>query len=129
MKNKDVYDSALRILAEKDVAEANEDYEERAPYLLATFCAESAEADRIYRRVNGLPEAHPVNAVFVPLTDEFPCSPRFCSAAATYLAAMLIFDDNTELSDKLFERYSDMMSSICYELPALVEPIRDKHFF
>ncbi|MBO5416938.1 MAG: hypothetical protein J6A83_09970 [Clostridia bacterium] len=129
MKNKDVYDSALRILAEKNVAGANDDYEERAPYLLAAFCAESAEADRIYRRVNGLTEAKTVNAVYVPLTDDFPCSPRFCAAASTYLAAMLIFDDNTELSDKLFDRYSDMMSAICYELPALVEPIRDKYFF
>ncbi len=129
MKNKDIYDSALRILAERGDAEANDDYEERAPYLIAAFCSESAEADRIYRKVNGLPAPRSVNEVFLPLTDEFPCAPRFATAASAYLASMLIFDENTELADKLFERYSDMMSAICYELPALVEPIRDKYFF
>ena len=129
MKNKDIYDSALRILAERCEAEACEDYEERAPYLIAAFCSESAEADRIYRKANGLSAPKAVSEVFLPLTNDFPCSVRFASAASMYLASMLIFDENTELADRLFERYSDMMSAICYELPALVEPIRDKYFF
>lgn len=129
MKNKDIYDSALRILAERCDADACEDYEERAPYLIAAFCAESAEADKIYRKANGLPTHKEVSEVYLPLTDNFPCAPRFATAASTYLASMLVFDENTELADRLFERYSDIMSAICYELPALVEPIRDKYVF
>ena len=128
MKNKDIYDSALRILAERCDADACEDYEERAPYLIAAFCAESAEADRIYRKANGLAAPKAVSEVFLPLNDTFPCASRFATAASTYLASMLVLDDNSELADKLFDRYSDMMSAICYELPALVEPITEKYF-
>ena len=37
--------------------------------------------------------------------------------------------ENPELSDKLFDRYSDMMSAICMEIPAVVESISDRYEF
>lgn len=129
MKNKDIYDGALKILAEKNAVGANDDYEERAPYLIAAFCSESASADAAYRRANYLPAANPVSEVYVDLASDFPCSTRFAAAACTYLASMLIIDDDTELSDKLFDKYSDIMSAICSEIPALIEDISDRYSF
>ena len=40
MKCKEIYDSALRVLAESTLPADNDDYEERAPYLIATQAAD-----------------------------------------------------------------------------------------
>ena len=45
MTNRDIYLRALSIIGESCDAEENEDYEERAPYLLAAFCTEAKEID------------------------------------------------------------------------------------
>ncbi len=127
MKNQDIYDSALRILAEKITAGANDDYEERAPYLIAAFCCESARADAAYRRANGLSSAQSFNSVYLDLTSDFPCCSRFATAASMYLASMLVIDEASELSDRLFDKYSDIMSAICMEIPAVVEDISDRY--
>lgn len=127
MKNKDIYHGALRILSESMVDGANDDYEERAPYIIAAFCNECRDADAAYRRANSLGEAAEVNAVYVDLNDDFPCAPRFSSACCTYLAAMLIIDQDSDLSDRLYDKYSDMMSSICAGIPASVERISERY--
>ena len=127
MKNREIYKGALRILAETSVQGSNEDYEERAPYIIAAFYSECADIDKSYRRANDLPDAVPVNEVFVSLDDNFPCAARFASAACVYVAAMLIIDENTELSDKLYDKYSDMMSTICSGIPSYVEKISNRY--
>ena len=129
MKNQDIYDGALRILAEKSTQGTNEDYEERAPYLIAAFCCESARADAAYRKANGLSGGSSQSSVYLELSAEFPCCSRFAATASVYLASMLVIDENPELSDKLFDRYSDMMSAICMEIPAVVESISDRYEF
>ncbi len=129
MKNQDIYDGALRILAERCDAGLNEDYEERAPYIIAAFCYESSEADAAYRKSHYLPAAPSVSEVYLNLSDKFPCCERFSAAACMYLASMLVVDEDSELSDKLFDKYSEMMSSICSKIPAIVEPISDKYGF
>ena len=127
MKNKDIYNGALRILSESMDEDANLDYEERAPYLIAAFCSENVDIDRAYRKANALPEGIEVNAVFVDLEDEFAFAPRFSSACCVYVASMLILDEHPELSDKLYDKYSDMMSSISSRLPSFVEKINDRY--
>ena len=127
MKNKDIYDGALKILAESDAIGANDDYEERAPYLIAAFCSECSNADSAYRRANYLPMAKEVSEVYVDLSSDFPCSTRFATAACTYLASMLVIDDDSALSDKLFEKYTDIMSAICAGIPSLIESISDRY--
>lgn len=127
MKNQDIYDGALKILAQRDIEGANEDYEERAPYLIAAFCSECSRADAAYRKANGLSKGTATNSVYLNLSAEFPCCSRFASAASVYLASMLVIDENPELSDKLFDRYSDMMSAICMEIPAEIESISDRY--
>jgi hypothetical protein len=127
MKNRDIYNAALKLLNESAGQGENEDFEERAPYIIAVFCSESRESDAAYRRANSLPAAKEVNDVYVDLDDDFARSPRFASAACVYLASMLILDDNYELSDKLFDRYSDMMSRIVDEIPASIESIARRY--
>ena len=127
MKNRDIYNGALRILSEQIDLSANDDYQERAPYLIAAFCDENRDVDRAYRKANSLPEAPEVNAVCIELGEDFPCAPRFSSACCTYLAAMLIIDQDSDLSDKLYDKYSDMMSSICAGIPASVERISERY--
>jgi len=129
LKNREIYDAALRVLAEKCVDGANDDYEERAPYLIANFCCESSRTDTAYRKAHSLGAAKKVSSVFLDLDTEFPCCERFTTAAIMYLAAMLIIDENTELSDKFFDMYSDAMSEICMEIPAVVERIIDRYEF
>ena len=129
MKNQDIYDGALRILAESSTQGANEYYEERAPYLIAAFCCESARADAAYRKANDLPVAASQSSVYLELSADFPCCSRFAATASVYLASMLVIDENPDLSDKLFDRYSAMMSAICMEIPAVVESISDRYEF
>ena len=127
MKNRDIYNGALRILSESMLDGMNLDYEERAPYLIAAFCSDNAEIDKAYRKANSLPEGIEVNAVCVELDDDFACAPRLSSACCVYVAAMLIIDEYSELSDRLYDKYSDMMSSISSRLPSFVEKISDRY--
>ena len=127
MKNRDIYTSALHLIGEDTAAEVNSDYEERASYLLAAFYTEAMQVDKAYREANELEETIESDCVFLPLESDFPCADRFANAAAMYLAAMLIIDENIELSDKLFDRYCDIMATIHSEIPAKIEKIAQKY--
>lgn len=125
---KDIYDASLALLGENscDVGRA-EDYEERAPYLLAAFCSEAGSLDRHYRRALGLSEQKEFSPVSLSLSDGFPLSDRFFSAAVGYLASMLVVDEDQALSDKLFARCCDTLSSLYTELPATITKIKNRY--
>ena len=53
MTCKDIYRNALAILAESMVPGDNEDFEERAPFLLANFCTELFDRDSAMRHFLG----------------------------------------------------------------------------
>ncbi|MGM9683113.1 MAG: hypothetical protein ACI3XQ_05905 [Eubacteriales bacterium] len=123
MKNRDIYLAALHLLGESADCDCNEDYEERAPYLIAAFCTETARLDLEYRKSHSLPPSEGADCVYLPLGSDFPRCDRLSAAASMYLASMLVIDENSELSDKLFDKYCDALSSVCNELPARVERI------
>ena len=127
MKNKDIYKSALSLISEDPSKEVNEDLAERAPYLIAAFCNEVKELDDRIRRVLGIPEADDFDGVYIPLDREFPLLDRFAAVAARYLAAMLMIDEDSELSDKLYSMYCDGISLIQKEIPSAIERIVDKY--
>ena len=127
MTNQQIYKSSLRLLAESTGVGDNDDYEERAPYIIANFCSETYDADVAYRKAYNLESPNEISEVYLPLENEFPRSPRFSSAACVYLASMLVLDTNPELSDRLFDRYSDMLAGICSSIPALIENIEDRY--
>ena len=127
MTNRDIYFSALHLIGESANTEENVDYEEKAPYLIAAFCSESAETDAAYREYKNLSSAPSADQVSIPLESNFPRADRFANAASLYLAAMLIIDENMELSDKLFDRYCDSMATIQSEIPSKIEKIADRY--
>ena len=128
MKNQAIYDAALRLLAESTVAGEAEDYEERAPYLLAAFCTEMSELDNKLRNVRNEATGILSDTVLLPLDSDFPLSPRFTVAASLYLAAMLILDSDEDRSDTLYGQYSDAVSRIADSIPATLTSIVDKYF-
>ncbi len=127
MKCRDIYDAALKLIAELGDDNITADYEERAPYLIAAFCCEVGASDKEYRRANSLDEQPSFNPVNIALENDFPLDKRFYSAAIQYLASMLIIDENSELSDKLFERYCDSISAISLEIPSQTGSILDMY--
>ena len=127
MINREIYLRALSLLGERCDFEGNEDYEERAPYLIAAFCTEAKEIDASYRESMKMSPAKEIDCVHIPLEATFPLADRFVNAATNYLAAMLIIDENTELSDKIYDIYCDLMASIQSEIPAKIEKIAQKY--
>ena len=123
MKNRDIYDLALNLLAEPMNELRNGDYLVRAPYLLGGFFYENGGLDDSYREAFGLEGRKYTHAVCVDLDDEFPFVERLASAAGYYLAFALVVDDNEELGDRFFDLYSTAVSKIVSEIPASLDSI------
>ena len=119
MINREIYAFALHALAQHESSLETADLEERAPYLLAACCTEAQALDTAWRKAHGQTAAPAVSGVRLALDEEFPLSQPFVPMAGFYLAAMLIVDEDTELSDKLYERYCDGMASMTAQLDAL----------
>jgi hypothetical protein len=105
MTNREIYDAALALLAEEQYEDCG-DYEARAPYLLAAFVNECREVGG-FRRA-----AADEGDVMLDLDGEFPLSKRLASAAAFYLAALLVESEDEGLSDRLFAHYAESVSSL-----------------
>ena len=104
------------------------DYEERAPYLLAAFCAEHAQTDMRVRDLLGEQIQTQIQSLYLSLDTEFPLLARFSACAALYLAAMLIIDDFPDFSDRLYDRYCDSVSRLYDCLPGVSGQTENKYF-
>ncbi len=115
MTNREIYDAALSLLAEEQ-EELCDDYQQRAPYILATFFCECREVNTFYRAAHrqSLPDEDDLSTL-PSLDGEFPLSERFFSAGVFYMAAMLVEMENEQLCDRLFSRYADAISRITRE--------------
>ena len=122
----EIYTVALGMVCESS-ANNNSDYEERAPYLLAAFCSSCRALDARYRKANELDIAREFSDSYLALTEEFPLHRVFSSPAAAYLAAMLVVDENEEMSDRFCALYSDGLSKIQASLPCKVESIENHY--
>ena len=129
MINKDIYLASLRLIAESTQQGDNEDYEERAYFILAAFCQTAHDVNNAIRRAKGLDPIEESEAVCLDPNGKFPCETRLAVAAEHYLGAMLIIDDFPDLSDKLYDKYCDIISRIVDSLPATVEKISDSYYF
>ena len=116
MKNREIYDTALCLLAEPDGALRLEDYASRAPYILSGFFYENSPLDDKYRELMGQGARTTVISVPSELDSDFPLSERFVSATANYLAAMLVCDSDSELSDRLFQIQTASLGKILSEI-------------
>ena len=127
MKNRDIYALALSILAEDGDPIDNGDYEERAGYLLGAFCSETAAVDRMLCDADGVDARGGALPIYLSMDEEFPLHHRLTGAAGYYLAAMLILEEDAELSDTLFARYCDAVSALCTGLPMKLSAIGDRY--
>ena len=129
---RDVYTSAKAMLAEpldNNDMSRHDDYDERAPYLIAAMCDEARAMDAVFRQATGQLPQPDFSPVCIELTAPFLLTERFAAPAAAYLAAMLIIDENEALSDTLYSRYCDLMSDICAACPASSKAIIDVYGF
>ena len=127
MQNRDIYTNALSVLAQDIEGTEHSDFEERAPYIIANFCREVFELDKRMRAALGLGSQTEFKNVYLPLDSDFPLLDRFATVGAKYLAAMLIIDENSELSDRLYDMYCDSMASLQCAIPAMIEKIANKY--
>ena len=117
-----IYESALARLGESLNENDNSDYEERAPYLVAAFCSEAQERDKAWKASSGIGSQSTWNPVFISLDEAVPLSERFASAAAFYVAAMLVVESDEALSDKLYDRFCDAISTIDSNISITKDP-------
>ena len=127
MTNRELYEAALRLIAESTTEGDNADYEERTPYLLAVCAAEASEIDRKMRIIRGLEAAPAYSPVYLSLDEDFPLLPELAPAAIQYLGAMLILESDESRSDILYDRYCDTLLRLEESLPASLEPIADQY--
>ncbi|MGN1047577.1 MAG: hypothetical protein ACI4QZ_03110 [Eubacteriales bacterium] len=125
MTCKEIYNAALHLIAQNDIKSDIRDYDERFPYLMATFCAEAEWLDDAYRASHGKDIRGDYPVTSLGFGETFPLCDVFASAASYYVAAMLIIDENETFSDSLFDKYSARMSSIADSLPMKNEPIKN----
>ena len=128
MTVREIYNGALKLMSESAGNEENEDYEERAPYIMATFCSQLRGTDSAIRRLNGDNEADSFSPVYIELDSEFPLLDVFASSSMLYLAAMLVIDYDADLYDRFFSRYCDAVSKICDTTSGVCEKTTDKYF-
>lgn len=102
---------------------ATDDFKERAPYIIASFCGMAATADRHYRRAFSLGAQRAFNRAKLELSESFPLCDRFSCAATAFLAATLISVDNPDLASHLRELSRQELSSAYDEIPATLHSV------
>ena len=127
MTFREIFNAAVGMVCESVENGDCADYEERAPYLLAAACNECAASDRSYRMAHGADGGSYSETVCVGLDDAFPLADALATGVTYYLAAMLVLDENEEMSDRFFSLFCDTLSRIRASLPAKPEAIGDRY--
>ena len=112
LTNREIYNTSLSLIGESAASLNVEDYEERAPYLIASFCCANASLDKRIRKCDSLGTAKHFSPVYLGLDAEFPLCEPLTSAASIFCAAMLVIDDDSSLSDSLYDKYCDLISTL-----------------
>lgn len=119
--NRDIYKNSLALIGESLDSSYLEDYEERAPYLIASVAYQTIALDKKIRRSDGLGEAARFSPVYLSLDLDFPLCDQLSFPAALYVASLLVIDEDPELSDNLYDKYCDSVASLeaNYSLPTV----------
>ena len=124
MTNQEIYDAALAMACEiEDDSGANEDYEARAPYLIAAICYRYAELDVRYREAKGLDAQRLLAINCLPLGATFPLCDDFAPAVSTALAGMLVMSENPEMCERLSTLSEDLTRELRARIPYQTEQI------
>ena len=115
ISNREIFNNALALLCLDCYTGEDTDLSQRAPYLLASFCCSAKSIDKTLRKAHGLDAEPSFSSVYLSLENEFPLCEYLVPCASMYLAAMLVIDENPELSDSLYDKYCDSISQIMAE--------------
>lgn len=110
--NNDIFLMSLALIDERSSTGDTSDLEERAPYLLASFCSLCKSLDKKLRERDSLSAQAAFSAVKLNLTDSFPLCDVLVAPAAAYLGSTLISDENPSLSEELYEKYCDAIATL-----------------
>ena len=127
MTYRQIYENALRLICESDGTVDTADYEERANYILATFLGQCAPADRQYRSAHRLSAQTVIPVACVDPDETFVLADAFTTPAEHYLAAMLVMEENEDMSERFFTLYTDEISTLLASLPCSCESISDRY--
>ena len=127
MTYREIFRSAAALVAENVTDGISADYEDRACYILAIFCNQTAVIDKRYRLANGLQATTLPELVHVDLDTEFPLHAVFAPIAAYYLGSALSADENDAMSEQLFAQYTDAIASVVAALPAASAHVSDAY--
>lgn len=116
VSNREIYNNALVHLGQSSDTTNTSDYEARAPYLLAAFCSTVKSLDKQVRKAEGLISQSSFSPVCLLLNQSFPLCDRLVPAAALYIASMLVIDEDSSLSDSLYDKYCDNIASLAAEV-------------
>jgi hypothetical protein len=112
MTNREIYNNSLALIGESLNSEYVEDYEERAPYIIASVASHNLMLDRRIRAAEALSTAHSFSPVYLSLDLDFPLCDRLAFPAALYVASLLVIDEDPDLSDTLYDKYCDAVSTL-----------------
>ena len=108
----EVYTAALALIDENEYRGDPSDLQDRASYILATCCATCRKLDKKIREFNSYPPQSDFSSLYLDLEDDFPLCDILSAPVATYLASMLVTDENPELAQTLYDRYCDAIATI-----------------
>ena len=129
MTNHEIYDAALRLASEVANTGTNDDYQERAPYLIAAACHRYAALDSCYRDANGLESQKILEINCFPLTTLFPLCNVFSVPVSMAVAGMLVLEENPQMSERLLKIADDVIAEIQKAIPFKKEKILSHYVF
>lgn len=116
------------LFGENGTGTAIADYTARAPYIIAQAVGQLWKLNELYCEAHGLtPPAAEETRAYIPLTETFPLETPFARAIMLYLGSMLVVEENAELSDDLFDKFSMAAAAITAQIPATRKEILDKY--
>lgn len=124
MTNLDICNAAITLCGEVP-ATATADYSSRSFTLLALIYNQCLPLDNAYRASHAMEPCSWTPGVLIDPTEDFPLSEVFISAVSYALGALLVTDENSELSNLFYSRYLAGLDEIRRLIPAAPGPIVD----
>ena len=123
-----LFTMAAALTGENGFDPESEPIRRRAPALITAAAVSLHELDCAYR-IGVLHEQLPEGGLPLPeireLSDPLPVCERLAPALACCVAALLVRDENRELSDSLSADFTALCTGIAAGIPASVDRIRD----
>lgn len=124
MNCRNIFNCAAALIAEDPYDENNEDLLIRSVNIINTFIYNTYDVGNLYEmRVLNQFERH--YREVENIDDTFPLCDDIAGICIYYLAAMLINNENTELSGKFYNEYKTMLNNIVDKIPADIQSISD----